>query len=81
MSAHSYIIRSYNPFVVEYHDFNSYNVKLESYKYPLTHAEIRAEMPFITFEDAQFKLKGDMAQQFNESYDDENYYLDWSDDL
>lgn len=74
MSAHSYIIRSYKPFVVEYHDFNSFNVKLEKYKYPLTHAEIRAEMPFVTFEDAQVKLNGDMAQQFNDSFEED--YLD-----
>lgn len=53
MSAHSYIIRSYKPFVVEYHDFNSYNIKTETYKYPLTHAEIRAELPFVDFNDSK----------------------------
>lgn len=79
MSAHSYIIRNYNPFVVEYHDFNSYNVKLESYKYPLTHAEIRAEMPFITFEDVNLKLKKAQIEEYNESYED--YDLDFDYDI
>jgi hypothetical protein len=79
MSAHSYIIRNYNPFVVEYHDFNSYNVKLESYKYPLTHAEIRAEMPFITFEDVNLKLKKAQIEEHNESYED--YDLDFDYDI
>lgn len=79
MSAHSYIIRNYNPFVVEYHDFNSHNIKLESYKYPLTHAEIRAEMPFITFEDANLKLKKAQIEEYNESYED--YDLDFDYDI
>lgn len=73
MSAHSYIIRSYNPFVVEYHDFNSHSIKLERYKYPLTHAEIRAEMPFVSFNE-----DNDTVTQYNESFEERDY-LDWSD--
>jgi hypothetical protein len=79
----SYCIISTNPFIVEYS--NGTHKTRTRYQVPLTQAEIRAELPYITFPEpvkiSDSDLSGDMANEFNNTYPgDEDEAANWEND-